>query len=573
MPPSTGQSCPVCTTDPWSRGESLTHFVSHLFDTSDYPDRWHCGQWSLPVGVLHIASDLMIFLAYAAIPLTLAYFVLRRRDVPFTWMMWLFAAFILLCGTGHLLDACVFWFPAYRFLGVWKLITGIVSAVTAVVLIRLVPTAIELPGLARVNDQLRNEIQQRTAVETELRHLALMADQSNRAKDQFLANMSHEIRTPMTAILGFTDILASETTDRDSMEMIDVIQRNARHLLTIINDLLDLSKIEAGKLELRPEPVRPRQLVEDTLTSLRGKAEMKGLKLSAEFDGQVPDAISTDPTRLRQILVNLVGNAIKFTDAGSVHVRVRLENTSSATPLLAVDVIDTGIGIPVELQSQLFQPFQQVDGSMSRRHGGTGLGLSICRRLAEMLGGSIGVESVPDRGSRFTFRIAANSGTGGSSPRPSSARSPEVLRAEPVSAGPSLGLRVLAVDDGIDNQRLIAYMLRRVGVVLETAVNGEDALLRASESLRAGQPFDLILMDMQMPIKDGFTATRELRAQGWRRPIVALTALAMSGDRERCLEAGCDDVIAKPFRSDDLVGTVERVCRNAKNPSPALLPA
>jgi signal transduction histidine kinase/ActR/RegA family two-component response regulator len=455
----------------------------------------------------------------------------------------------------------MFYYPAYRLLGVWKLVTGIVSAITAVVLIRLVPRAIELPGLARVNEQLRHEVDQRTAAEAELRQMAMAADQANCAKDAFLANMSHEIRTPMTAILGFADLLSDERQDRDSLEMISTIQRSARHLLTIINDLLDLSKIEAGKLELRTEAVRPRALVEDTLSSLRGKAEARGLALKCEIEPAAPESITTDGTRLRQILVNLVGNAIKFTESGSIRVCVRSEASASAAPLLAIDVIDTGIGIPRDLQDRLFKPFQQIDESATRRHGGTGLGLSICRRLSELLGGSIELESEQGRGSRFTVRVAANLVV--ASPavqRPH--RTDETTKHKPPQS-PLAGRRILVVDDGADNQRLVSLLLRRFGATVETASNGEEGLRLALRSRVHGEPYDLILMDMQMPIRDGFSATRALREEDWTGSIVALTACAMAGDHERCTSAGCDAVIPKPFSAATLLGTLETVCGSA----------
>lgn len=657
-----GSGCSECATAPWERSESLPTFFSRLTDTSDFPARWYCGTWSGPLGWLHIVADLLIFAAYFAIPTLIAFYMWRRRDnIPFPMVGGLFAAFILLCGTGHLMDALIFWWPAYRLSGLLKLATALVSVTTVAVLVKLLPAALELPGIARMNEQLLREAEQRTvaertaaleksnklailegtssiaiiatdadglvtmynhgaerllgygaedvigrrsvvdfhdaaelqailsgqsavpsesddttqallrlaeqehistrdwtyitstgerrtvrltasrlryednttngylfvatdvtaqrAQEHELRKLAIVARktinavviadrnrrvvwvndsftrmtgytmdevrgrtpghflqgpetnrktvdamraaldagevfqgeifnyaksgegywqaltitpvhspsgepegfisvqtditetrraldraaEANRVKSQFLANMSHEIRTPLTAIIGFSELLQSEVTEPEQADMAETIHRNGEQLLDIINDILDLSKIEAGQLRITEEPTEPVQIVSDVVQVLSIRAQARDLSLTLDVAPDVPETVQTDGGRFRQIAMNLIGNAIKFTDVGGVTVRLQRHRLSRCEFRLVLHVIDTGIGIPSDLQHRLFQPFQQLDGSATRRHGGTGLGLSISRQLAEALGGSIQFESTPGKGSRFSF--------------------------------------------------------------------------------------------------------------------------------------------------------------------------
>ena len=394
------------------------------------------------------------------------------------------------------------------------------------------------------------------------------AEAASRAKSSFLANMSHELRTPMTAILGFTELLQdSDITEEERARHTATIRRNGEHLLHVVNDILDLSKIEAGRFEIETCPIDLRTLVEDTIALLAVRADGKGIELDTNIAPQTPARIATDPVRLRQILVNLVGNALKFTEHGRVSIAVRPVEGESA---LEIVVQDTGIGIEPEHLQRLFEPFSQVDGSATRRFGGTGLGLSISSRLATLLGGGIEVESELGRGSRFVLRVAYEE-----------VASQSAVGAAQASVSPQFSLgrdklrgRVLLVEDGPDNQRLFGFVLRKAGLEVDIVDNGQaacDLLLPAEGDRGSDHPaetsgaYDLVLMDMQMPVMDGYAATRRLREHGFERPIVALTAHAMAGDREKCLDAGCDDFLTKPLDRQALFACLqERLGENVE---------
>ncbi|QDU71087.1 Aerobic respiration control sensor protein ArcB [Mucisphaera calidilacus] len=397
-----------------------------------------------------------------------------------------------------------------------------------------------------VNEQVEHELELAAACEA--------AEAANKAKSEFLANMSHEIRTPMTAILGFTDLLA-EDAELDSAAVGDAVatvRRNGEHLLSIINDILDLSKIEAGKMTLERLDVSPLAVIRDVHELMTVRAREKGLSLSFDIETALPETIQTDPTRLRQVLVNLVSNAIKFTESGSV---VMSAAWSEQTPdRLSVAVRDTGIGMSQVQVDRIFEAFAQADESMSRRFGGTGLGLKISRRLAHILGGDLTVHSVPGVGSTFTLTIDTGPINQGLSVKP-----PEPVR-EAVGVAearvPLAGVRVLLAEDGVDNQRLVRFHVEKAGGTIDVAENGRLAL----EAWESGgrEAYDLIIMDMQMPEMDGYQASRALRDRGWRGPIIALTAHAMSDDRQRCLDAGCSDYATKPIDREKLVAICVR---------------
>ena len=376
--------------------------------------------------------------------------------------------------------------------------------------------------------------------------------------------MSHEIRTPMTAILGFTDILAENPTHDESAEAIQVIQRNGHNLLQLINDILDLSKIEAGKQQMDLQTCSPRNIVSEVVSTMQVRADAKRLRLRAAFDANVPDLIQTDPTRLRQILVNLVGNAIKFTEVGEVQMVVRLATASAGGAKLSFDVIDTGIGMSEEQVRMLFRPFSQVDGSATRRFGGTGLGLAVSKRLAEMLGGDIRVHSSPGQGSIFSLSIGTGNTVGLTMPQVSD--KPSTTSGTEGIGWKKLDYHILLAEDGPDNQRLIAFLLRKAGAQVELAENGQIAVDFVLAAQQAGNSFDLILMDMQMPVMDGYAATQMLRGAGYTGPIIALTAHAMTGDREKCISAGCDAYITKPIDPKKLVESLKQSM--AKEPIP-----
>lgn len=398
-----------------------------------------------------------------------------------------------------------------------------------------------------------------------LRKAMQQAESANRAKSEFLANMSHEIRTPMTAILGFSELLTTEEGfDRAPparRQALESIYRNGQHLLEIINDILDLSKIEAGKLTIEKQECRPTKILQDLLASLKVRAESKDLKLTAEEAENCPEVVRTDATRLRQILLNIVGNALKFTAVGEVKVRMSYEQQDELglSGHLKFEVSDTGIGLKLDEIGRLFEPFTQADTSTTRRFGGTGLGLAISRRLARMLGGDVTVEATPGLGSTFTFWIQVEQ-----SMRPNTNQSavnitiPDRGRTVKLGTEEPLPCRVLLAEDGPDNQRLISLYLRKAGATVAAVDNGEAAVAMALAEEASGTPFDIILMDMQMPIMDGYQATEHLRAAGYSRPIIALTAHAMANDREKSMSVGCNDHATKPIDRNDLLHIVRR---------------
>jgi len=397
------------------------------------------------------------------------------------------------------------------------------------------------------------ERRQRAALERAL----FAAQAADRAKSEFLANMSHEIRTPLTAILGYTELLREAARNPAEVERIShgealaTIYRNGEHLLQVINDILDLSKIEAGQLEVELGFFSPRQLVDDVLALFEAAASAKSLRLEACFDAELPDAVETDPTRLRQVLVNIVGNAVKFTERGAVHVAIRWRGPRTEPGSLEVAIRDSGIGMSGKELSRLFRPFSQADGSTSRRYGGTGLGLAICRRLVQMMGGSIEVTSEPEQGSCFTVSLPVARTRWHNADDATARRDDAAPHDAAISRGADhawlAGCRILLAEDSADNQRLIRYVLQSAGAEVALADNGQSALELAMDELRQGSAFDLILMDMQMPVLDGYEATGRLRAAGYRSPIIALTAHALSTEHDKCRAAGCDDVCTKPI--------------------------
>lgn len=387
------------------------------------------------------------------------------------------------------------------------------------------------------------------------------AEQANLAKSQFLANMSHEIRTPMTAILGYLDLLSEGCARRCAVvnsevgNPLDVISRNARHLLQLIDDILDVSKIEAGKMVVERIACSPCGILAEVVSLMRVRAAVKGLTLIVEYVGPMPESISTDPIRLRQILINVIGNAIKFTEVGGVRLVAELKHDPQR-PILQIQVIDTGIGISREALAGLFQPFTQADASTSRKFGGTGLGLTVSKRLAELLGGDLVVESSEGKGSSFTVTVPTGSLDGVRAIGNPAEIQAHVGEDEPSDDGrnatPFSGRRLLLAEDGPDNQRFTSFILKRMGADVTVAANGQAAVESAIASRDAGNPFDLILMDMQMPVLDGYQAAKRLRAENWSEPIIALTAHAMTEDRQRCLDAGCDDYLTKPINRQHL---------------------
>ena len=429
------------------------------------------------------------------------------------------------------------------------------------------PIAVTVGRLDLGSRELRTatvrDISQRRLEEQRLRDYAAALEQTNadlerakqnaeeaaRAKTDFLANMSHEIRTPMTAILGFAEILLEEAADLDARpqhrEAIRTIRRNGAYLLEILNDVLDFSKIEANRLEVESIPCSPLEVLFDVETLMRVRAEQKGIEFGIALDGAIPQKIETDPVRLRQVLLNLVGNAVKFTDQGGVQISVRYQESLQ---LIEFEISDTGVGIPLEQLVNIFDPFSQADTSTTRRFGGTGLGLPISKRLTELLGGRIEAHSTVARGS--IFRVILPVGSVEAVEMVDEIEEPDTdserKLLEQIERSRLRG-RILVVEDGWDNQRLIRHILERAGCEVEVAENGQVGVDLALEACDRDEPFDVILMDVQMPVLDGYEATRRLRARGYAKPIIALTAHAFPAERQRCMAAGCDDFATKPI--------------------------
>lgn len=411
-------------------------------------------------------------------------------------------------------------------------------------------------------------------MQAQLEAARIKAEDASRSKSEFLANMSHEIRSPLNVILGFADVLRDRAQRRsDGAQQIDAIatiRRAGHHLAQVINDILDISKIEAGRMEVEWVATGMSALFRDIESLLRPHAAGKGIDLRFSLRSAVPERILTDPTRLRQILMNLVGNAIKFTEIGEVRVDVSVDR-KGVEPILVVVVEDTGIGMSPEQASVLFQPFTQADTSVTRRFGGTGLGLTISRRLSLLLGGDVTLlHSVQGQGSGFEVRVPLRAiDDGAEIVEFSSAISS--ARAESVAVDSLAGCRILLAEDGPDNQVLIQLLLEEAGATVALAANGRIALELATTTEPPASAFDLVLTDMQMPEMDGYTLARQLRAHGSDVPIVALTANAMSEDRLRCLDAGCSDYATKPVERAHLIETCAKWAtpRAARRSTPA----
>ncbi len=387
------------------------------------------------------------------------------------------------------------------------------------------------------------------------------AEFANQSKSEFLANMSHEIRTPMTAILGYADLIAEKQNDPETAEHVRTIRRNGDFLLDIINDILDLSKIEAGKFEIFRRQFSPYQLVEEVRSFMEIRATDSQIDLNVEYLGPIPEFIQSDPKRLRQILINLVGNAIKFTPRGSVDISVRfLDETEE----LQFVVADSGIGISETQSLRLFKPFSQGDGTVNREFGGTGLGLAISKRLTDMLGGAISMQSELGKGSKFTFTVAT--GKVDSLLEVDAKTSTLVTETHDSRNIVNLKCHVLIVDDRRDIRFLTKRFLTDAGAKVSEAEDGEVAVQLVSVSMKKELEYDLILLDMQMPKLDGYATAKALRRLGFANPIVALTADAMQGDMTRCIESGCNDYLSKPIDKTALLRKVSLYVQDGNRP-------
>ncbi len=377
--------------------------------------------------------------------------------------------------------------------------------------------------------------------------------QANRAKSEFLANVSHEIRTPMTAILGFADVLNDfEVSAEERANAIGTIRANGEHLLQLINDILDISKIEAGRLEMEVAPCRLPELIDDLSKLFTPRAQQRGIAFDIKIAPFTPTVFDTDPLRLKQVLINLLSNAMKFTDSGSVELSVSLIADGAERATMQFEVADSGIGMTDNQLARLFQAFVQVDTSAARRIHGTGLGLVISKRICELLGGGIAVRSQSKVGTRFIVSLPVDVSRLGSQAVPLAKKD----SAESSTTGPNIasltGVKVLVAEDGLDNQKLLSFRLRKEGADFTIVGDGAAAVDAVRHAAHCGRPFDVVLMDIQMPVLDGYEATGQIRANGLTVPIIALTAHAMATDRQVCLESGCTDYHSKPIKWPEL---------------------
>lgn len=479
----------------------------------------------------------------------------NKKLMDLAWM------FLLCAACGYVSSIVLFFWPAYRLLALmlvplafvtWKFASNLETFKLSLSAKRLSRQLNE--SLHQQNERLEAEVARKTR---DLERAKQRADRANQAKGDFLARMSHEIRTPMSAILGYVDLaLEDDTTDQQRHDHLRTVRRNTEHLLHLINDILDFSKIESGAMRYESIPCSIRTLGSDLGHLMRAKADDKGLELIIRVDDDSPDTVVTDPTRVKQLLTNLVGNAIKFTDRGSVKVELAVLRTGTGhrDAILEIHVRDTGIGMSKNQLARVFTAFTQANASTSRRFGGTGLGLSISRRIARDLGGDLTVESAPDQGSTFiasiSCRVDDNAGP----------------HAEPVAQDgidrSILALRnrrVLVVEDGEDNARLIMHKLTKIGCRPTRVDDGLKALAEIHAAQTRGEPYDLVLMDISMPNLDGIETTRAMRDKAIRTPVVMLSAHALQTERDRAMDAGADAYATKPIDFPKLYETCAAV--------------
>ncbi|OKH15365.1 hybrid sensor histidine kinase/response regulator [Fischerella major NIES-592] len=524
----------------------MLKFFDHPFQSNGFIPHGHCYLWKTGLVWLHIISDGTIALAYYSIPFLLIYFIHKRKDVPFHGVFFLFGAFIIACGTGHLMDIWTLWHPNYWIAGVLKAVTAIISIYTAFALVYLMPQALTLPSPAQleaINRVLSSEIVQRKRIEQELRQAEEAAKNSSQAKSEFLANMSHELRTPLNGILGYAQILQrTEPLTEKGRKGVEIIYQCGSHLLTLINDVLDLSKIEARKLELNPIDFYFPAFLESVVEICRIRSEQKVIGFDVQLDPNLPTGIRADEKRLRQVLLNLLGNAIKFTEQGSVTFTVQvIEKVEKSKELpitnykIRFQVTDTGVGIASEQTEKIFLPFEQV-GNQKRQTEGTGLGLAISQKIVSLMGSQIQVKSEFGKGSTFWFEVEL----------------PEVQDWAKVSRlleqGTIVGYEgqrrtILIVDDKRENRSVIVNLLEPVGFTVVEASDGKEGW----EKVITHKP-DLIITDLIMPVMDGFELIKRLRQSSSYKEIavIASSASVFATDQYKSIEAGADAFLPKP---------------------------
>lgn len=545
----------------------------HRFFSGDYmAPHGFCFLWVPEIVWTHVISDALIALAYFSIPIALWRFAKKRPDIPFNKVFLLFASFITLCGLTHVFDILVLWWPYYGVQGLLLLATGLVSASTAILVWRIMPSALVLPSPAKLEqlnrdlqaskDQIEEKVQERTR-ELELANIELIrarqeADEASQTKSEFLANMSHEIRTPINVVVGVTDILAAkpDMADEKKEKLLETLQVSAKTLVALIDDLLDISKIESQVIEMESIPFNLKKMVEDSASLMKIRAREKGLDFRVE--NQTPsleeDVFLGDPKRLQQIMLNLCSNALKFTEKGGVIVTMAVTANDAYGKNISIAVADTGIGISKEKQPLVFEKFVQADSSINRKYGGTGLGLAITKRLVTMMGGTIELESEDGEGTIFTINLRLKT----------TAQTPLSSIDDNIANKPISGLKnILLVEDYEPNVLVATTFLRQMGHDCDIASSGLDALKMAKK-----KSYDLILMDVQMPVMDGIEATKLIRAHERSEnnipvAIIGITAHAMIENKRACIAAGMHDVLIKPYTATDLKDKITQAFKNA----------
>jgi len=529
----------------------MLKFFDHPFQSNGFVPHGHCYLWKTGLVWLHIISDGTIALAYYSIPFLLIYFIHKRKDVPFHGVFFLFGAFIIACGTGHLMDIWTLWHPNYWIAGVLKAVTAIISIYTAFVLVDLMPQALTLPSPAQleaINRVLSSEIVQRKRIEQELRQAEEAAKNSSQAKSEFLANMSHELRTPLNGILGYTQILQrTEPLTEKGRKGVGIIYQCGFHLLTLINDVLDLSKIEARKLELNPIDFYFPAFLDNVIEICRIRSEQKVIGFDVQLDPNLPTGIRADEKRLRQVLLNLLGNAIKFTEQGSVNFTVEVigngewvigkEKRPNQLPITKIrfEVTDTGMGIASEQIEKIFLPFEQV-GNQKRQTEGTGLGLAISQKIVNLMGSQIQVKSEFGKGSTFWFEVEFPEAQDW-------AKVSRVVEQRTIIGYEGQRRTILIVDDKWENRSVIVNLLEPVGFTVVEASDGNQGWEKAI----VHKP-DLIITDLIMPVTDGFELIKRLRQSSLYKDIavIASSASVFATDQYKSIEAGADAFLPKP---------------------------
>ncbi len=528
--------------------------------------------WRADLLWLYVASYSTIAISCFICASTLFVATYRHKESFFLSPLAAFGAFMAAMGLLQIVILSSFWVPVYGVAALVSAVAGVLSCVAVFSLLRLTPRLAMDPSVASLeekNDVLAHEIRERERAERALRDAndalearvltrtneleqrnkelvaaQCQAEKSNRAKSEFLATMSHEVRTPMNGVMGMLDLLRDDELSIEQGEIVDRASNATEGLLAVINDILDYSKLEVGSVKLSNQRFSPRTVLEGAVLLLEGQAERKGLELNMDISEEVPETMIGDAARFRQVLLNLIGNAVKFTEAGKVEVRMGHHALGPEESQLNVTVRDTGVGIERELQKQLFKQFFQGDASVSRRYGGAGLGLAISKQLVELMGGAMDVTSEPGKGSafRFSVRYKADLSAGAQLARASAA------------AREASRLRILVAEDNETNRFHLQHLLGRAGHQVDVVENGVMAIAAAEKST-----YDLILMDIFMPEMDGTMAAqtiRKMQGPSSGSPIVAITANAMVGDREHYLSKGMDEYVAKPIDPNTLFSAI-----------------